>query len=200
MGHPRRQASGPLSPRMAARHAPALNDNPCFARAAACRSVPAGAVWFVAGVGPLALDLLTASALHFAPASVSAGPGGYVGCFLSDRILSPSLRPCPRFCVCLQIKSMRHTLSRGWAARRWHIMVGIRVERVRQWAQRQRCARLYPVRVWLACGCPSAFVPRVPWWVWALESALAPAWLGGGLYQPVGLRATGKSSKIFVKY
>ena len=53
----------------------------------------------------------------------------------------------------------------GRAARRWHLLVGIRWER---W-QCAFAARYYqrvtlPLQFWHALGCPSSWRPQLPWW------------------------------------
>src|SRR5512135_2910506 len=53
----------------------------------------------------------------------------------------------------------------GWAARRWHLLVGVRWERFQC-----RVAAFYfqrvslPVQFWRPAGCPPQFRPRLPWW------------------------------------
>jgi hypothetical protein len=60
---------------------------------------------------------------------------------------------------------MRESIQVGWAARRWHLLVGVRWERFQS-----RIIRLYfrrvtlPVRFWQALGCPEQLRPRLPWW------------------------------------
>ena len=55
--------------------------------------------------------------------------------------------------------------SHSRAARRWHLLVGVRWQRFQC-----RVAALYfqrvslPVQWWVACGRPPQFRPRLPWW------------------------------------
>ncbi len=87
----------------------------------------------------------------------------------------------PRCSCSLQGKSVREHLQRGWAARRWHLLVGVRWERFQC-----RVAAFYfqrvslPVRWWLALGRPPQFRPRLPWWqpfllAWLRLSGRLPA-------------------------
>ena len=65
----------------------------------------------------------------------------------------------------LSIKSVREHFQVGRAARRWQLLVGVRWQRFQC-----RVAAFYfqrvslPVQFWRACGCPSQFRPRLPWW------------------------------------
>jgi hypothetical protein len=80
----------------------------------------------------------------------------------SLQVLPASQLPC---LVCLTEIVMRHTRHSSRAARRWHILVGVRWQR---W--QSRVAALYyrrvtlPVQLWVACGQPSQFRPQLPWW------------------------------------
>jgi hypothetical protein len=87
---------------------------------------------------------------------------------VGSRGLSYALRHCPRpshSVDALSRKSVREHLQSGWAARRWQSLVGVRWQR---W--QCRVAAFYfqrvslPVQFWRACGCPSQFRPRLPWW------------------------------------
>ncbi len=71
----------------------------------------------------------------------------------------------PRCRCSLKEEGVREHLQRGWDARRWHLPVGVRWQRLQC-----RVAAFYfhrvslPVQFWRACGCPPQFRPRLPWW------------------------------------
>ena len=66
----------------------------------------------------------------------------------------------------LSIKSVREHFQVGRAARRWQVLVGVRW----QWFQCRVAAFHFqrvslPMQFWRACGFPSQFRPRLPWWL-----------------------------------
>ena len=71
------------------------------------------------------------------------------------------------FWLSMAVWQLRRQWRRFWweARRHWRGLVGIRWERLQG-----RVLGLYfrrvtsPVRVWVACGCPEEFRPRLPWW------------------------------------
>src|SRR5512137_2741864 len=86
-----------------------------------------------------------------------------------------------------QVKSVREHFQVGRAARRWHLLVGVRWERFQC-----RVAGFYyrrvslPVQWWVACGRPPQFRPRLPWWqpfVW--RWLVLPGWLPWPVAPPV---------------
>ncbi len=102
---------------------------------------------------------------HFAPDKdkVNTTPSGCRASWVTRRV-----QRCPRPYRpenALSIKSVREHFQVGRAARRWQVLVGVRW----QWLQ-CRVAAFYfqrvslPVQFWRACGCPSQFRPRLPWW------------------------------------
>ena len=57
-----------------------------------------------------------------------------------------------------------HTIS-SRAAQLWYLTVGIRWQRWQEPVARLYYRRVtYPCRMWLACGQPAEFTPRLPWW------------------------------------
>ncbi len=120
---------------------------------------------------------------HFAP---DKGKVSLIDSFGLPGLLRFPPRPAlpasqPRCRCSLQGKSVREHLQRGWDARRWHLLVGVRWERFQC-----RVAAFYfqrvslPVRWWLALGRPAQFRPRLPWWqqfvlAWLRLSGRVPA-------------------------
>jgi len=72
---------------------------------------------------------------------------------------------------------MRHTRHYSRAARRWHILVGVRWQRW-QSAVSALYFRRVTLPLWRACGQPSQFRPQLPWWQPLVFSYLsATGWL-----------------------
>ncbi len=89
----------------------------------------------------------------------ACGPRGLCYASSAHRAIQP-------VCMCSLTKTvMREHIHTGWIARRWYLLVGIRWQRLQC-----RISRFYyqrftvPQQFWRACGCPSGFRPRVPWW------------------------------------
>jgi hypothetical protein len=60
---------------------------------------------------------------------------------------------------------MRHTRHYSRAARRWHILVGVRWQRWQSAVSALYFRRVtLPLQLWRACGQPSQFRPQLPWW------------------------------------
>src|SRR5512137_814792 len=88
---------------------------------------------------------------------------------LSGVVDNPTRPALPRGPTALkklsQEKSVRELLQVGRAARRWQSLVGVRWQRFQC-----RVAAFYfhrvtlPVQFWRACGCPTQWRPRLPWW------------------------------------
>jgi hypothetical protein len=119
---------------------------------------------------------------HFAPEKTKSDETTPSGCRQSWVFLRVQCCPRPSHAVdALSSKSVREHLQRGWAARRWHPLVGVRWQRFQC-----RVAAFYfqrvslPVQWWRAAGCPPQFRPRLPWWQpfvwrWLVLSGWLPA-------------------------
>jgi hypothetical protein len=60
---------------------------------------------------------------------------------------------------------MRARVTVRRAARRWHLLVGIRWQRVQCFIAARYYQRVTaPVRAWQACGSPACLAPSIPWW------------------------------------
>ena len=87
------------------------------------------------------------------------------GPFRSFYALIPYRRPTYPVCALSVQLTMREHIQGRWAARLWYRLVGFRWQRL----QSRICGFYFrgvtqSVQFWVACGCPSEFVPSLPWW------------------------------------
>ena len=116
-----------------------------------------------AGTPTATIGMRPATSLRTKTKSVELTPSGWRASWVLLRV-----QRCPRPYRpenALSIKSVREHFQVGRAARRWQVLVGVRWQRFQC-----RVAAFYfqrvslPVQFWRACGCPSQFRPRLPWW------------------------------------
>ena len=113
-----------------------------------------------AGTPTATIGMRPATSLRTNAQSVETTPSGFRESWVFLRV-----QCCPRpshSVDALSRKSVREHLQSGWAARRWQLLVGVRWQCAVAAFYFHRVS--LPVQFWRACGCPSQFRPRLPWW------------------------------------